>query len=76
MKVKLLRKLRKEGRNQIHVYSVTRSRNIVIGMSYGFNEDKYHGLFNLGDTEDEVLEKAAKIYINYYILNHKRNKRK
>ena len=76
MKVKLLRKLRKEGRNQIHVYSVTRSRNIVTGMSYGFNEDKYSGLFNLGDTEEEVLEKAAKIYINDYILNHKRNKRK
>lgn len=76
MKVKLLRKLRKEGRNQIHVYSVTRSRNILTGMSYGFNEDKYRGLFNLGDTEEEVLEKATKIYINDYILNHKRNKRK
>ena len=39
MKVKLLKKLRKRGRNQINIHSVTKSDGIVVGMSIGYDDD-------------------------------------
>ncbi len=36
-------------------------------MSYGFDLDEYRGLFELGDTEQDVKNKAAKIYIQKYL---------
>lgn len=67
MKAKLLKKLRKEGRCQITILSVTTTTTTwhgedVTGMSYSYNDDDYRGLFCIGDTADEVREKAMKIY--------------
>ena len=67
MKYKLLKKLRRRGRNQITIHSITRTDDCITGMSYGFDEDEYRGLFDFGDTEEEVKNKAARIYIEGYL---------
>ena len=72
MKTKLLRRLRAEGQNQISVHSVTKSGGTVIGMSYGYNEDKYAGLFFFGNTEKMVKKKAERIYIEDYLKAKRR----
>ena len=63
MKTKLLKKLRNIGRNQINIYSVTTNSYGTIGMHYGCNDEAYLGLYNLGDTEKDVRDKAMKIYL-------------
>ena len=45
MKVRLLKKLRRRGQNQVRIYSVTKSNGTVTGMRYGYNDDKYSNLF-------------------------------
>ena len=67
MKCRLLKRLRRRGRNQVNIHSVTTSGDLVTGMSYGFDEDEYSGLFDLGDTEADVKDKAARIYIQGYL---------
>lgn len=66
MKAKLLKRLRAIGRNQINIYSVTRTTTwrgeFITGMSYSCNNGVYAGLFELGDTEEDVRNKAMKIY--------------
>lgn len=66
MKTKLLKKLRSIARDQIHIYSVTRTTTwrgeLVTGMIYGYSNSAYKGLFTLGDSEDDVYNKAIKIY--------------
>lgn len=66
MKAKLLKKLRTTGRNQIDIYSVTKTTTwrgeYITGMSYCYHNDDYSGLFELGDTEEDVRNKAMKIY--------------
>jgi len=64
MKVKLLKRLRDIGRGMVNVHSITKENGISIGMKYGFDYDEYKGLFKLGDTEDDIKEKAARVYIN------------
>lgn len=68
MKAKLLKRLRTIGRNQINIHSVTRTTTwrgeFITGMRYGYNNDAYAGLFELGDTEEDVRNKAMKIYID------------
>ena len=63
MKAKLLKKLRNRGRSMIYIYSVTRSGDTVTGMKYGYDFPEYRGLFFFGNTEHDVREKAARIYI-------------
>jgi len=63
MKVKLLKKLRQRGRSQISIHSVTKTNGVVAGMGMGYSEDAYSELFYYGDTEDEVLNLAARIYL-------------
>ena len=63
MKVKLLKILRKIGRNKIKIYSFTTTNGTVTGMKIGYDEDEYRGLFSLGDTEQDVKEKACQIYL-------------
>lgn len=67
MKAKLLKKLRDEGRSKINIISFTKTNGIYTGMSYGFDDDEYRGLFKIGDTESSIKEKAARIYINTHI---------
>lgn len=63
MKTKLLRKLRNEGRSKINILSLTTSCGMITGMTIGYDEPEYRGLFSLGDSKDTVLNKAAKIYM-------------
>jgi len=67
MKVKLLKRLRKEGMRQIDIHTTTRTNGIMSGMSYSYSDSKYKGLFNYGDSEFDVLKKAAHIYMEDYI---------
>lgn len=77
MKTKLLKKLRNQGRNKVNIYSITRTNNCITGMSYGFDEPEYRGLFSLGDTAQIVKEKACRIYMNskieYFRNRYKRH---
>ena len=72
MKSKLLKKLRRRGRNQITIHSITKTDGCITGMSYGFDEDEYRGLFDFGDTEEEVKNKAARIYIEGYLKDKRK----
>ena len=63
MKVKLLKILRKIGRNKIKIYSFTTTNGTVTGMKIGYDEDEYRRLFSFGDTEAVVKEKACQIYL-------------
>lgn len=62
MKIKLLRKLRREANSQITFYSITKTNGEITGMSYGMNDDAYRGLFSWGNTEQDVMKKAAAIF--------------
>ena len=68
MKAKLLKKLRKKGRNQIDILSVTTTRmwghEITTGIKYSYQSDEYANLFHIGLTEDEVKNMACKIFLN------------
>ena len=63
MRVKLLKILRKIGRNKIIIYSFTTTNGTVTGMKIGYDDDEYRGLFSFGDTEQDVKEKACQIYL-------------
>ncbi len=71
MNIRLLKKLREQGRNKISIYSVIKTDDIVTGMSLGYNESEYCGLFEFGDTKEQVLKKAEHIYIENYLTNLK-----
>lgn len=63
MKTRLLKRLRREGRNQITIYSVKcDATGTVIGMRYGYNSDEYARLWFFGMTPDELRDKAMRIY--------------
>ena len=83
MKVKLLKKLRKEGRDEIVIYSTIESSNHIVGMSMGYNnhsDNRYDNLFKFGDTPQIVKEKAMNIYmsknINLFRKKYKKYSRK
>lgn len=79
MKTKLLKMLRAQGRCQISIHSVTTTISwrgeLITGMRYGYSNDAYRGLFTLGDTEEEVRDKAMRIYMRENI-EHFREKYK
>lgn len=62
MKVKLLKRFLNNANRQITVYSITTNRGCVTGMSYGYNDDRYAGLFSWGDDEEDVMRKVRQIY--------------
>ena len=64
MKVKLLKRLRRIGRDQIQILSVTTTGGCTTGMSYSHPGEGYRELFSFGDTKEEVIERACKIYMN------------
>jgi hypothetical protein len=71
MKVKLLKKLRRRGQDQVNVYSITTTGGTTTGMSYGHPGGKYRNLFCFGDTEQDVKKKAERIYIEDYLQAEK-----
>jgi len=71
MKAKLLKKLRRRGRSEINIRSVTTTNGTVTGMSIGYSDDAYSGLFGFGDTKEDVLKQAEHIYITNYLKTHK-----
>ena len=58
----------------VNIYSVTTCRGLVTGMSYGYSSPEYSDLFFLGDTEDDVRDKAMRIYITNYIEQKRKRK--
>lgn len=66
MKTKLLKKLRARGYYKIDVYSITKTFGSITGMRYGHNGD-YGGLFEYGDTEEDVRKKASRRYLELNI---------
>ena len=73
MKTKLLRRLRREGRCQIRVYSVRKDMDgTVVGIRYGYNSDEYAHLWHFAMTSDELKSEAMKIYILRRIAELKR----
>lgn len=75
MKTKLLKKLRKLGRNTINIHSVTTTNGTPTGMGYSYNGD-YENVFNYGDTKEDVLKKVEKIYLIKNIVYIRRKYRK
>ena len=86
MKAKLLKKLREEGRDKVHIWSTTTEKRrfsegwITVGMSYSFNEPEYGDLFFIGDTEEDVKDRAMRIFfeknIDYIREKYKKYTRK
>ena len=76
MRTKLLRRLRAEGRDVITIYSIKTRGGLVVGMSYGCPSDDYHGLFSLGDDENDVRDKAMRIYIEKEIERRRKKNSK
>lgn len=72
MKTKLLKKLRKKGRSQVFVSSITRTNGIITGMSIQYEDEKYGDLLDTCNTEEDIKNEAARIYIADYIQIHKR----
>lgn len=68
MKVKLLKKLRKKGRNKIHINSVTTTNDRVTGMSITYSDKDYMRIFKLGMTKEEVYKKAEHVFISKYLF--------
>lgn len=68
MKAKLLKKLRKIGRNKITILSITttwsESGPYTTGMKYSYTEPEYADLFGMFDTEEDVRNRAMRIFLN------------
>lgn len=66
MKTKLLKKLRRFGRDRVTIYSVTTEESwrgkYVTGMSIGYSKPQYAHLFSFGMTAEDVKKKAQKIF--------------
>lgn len=64
MKTKLLRRLRREGRCQINIYSVRKDMDgTVVGMSYGYSSDEYAHLWHFAMSPDDLKEEAERVKI-------------
>lgn len=76
MKTKLLKRLRSIGRDQVTIYSITKTNGYITGMEYGHSGEGYRDLFCGGDTEEVVKEKACRVWLsqNIEILRHKYRK--
>lgn len=76
MKTKLLRRLRREGRCQINIYSVRKDMDgTVIGVSYGYSSDEYANLWHFAMTPDDLKEEAARIYMNRRVAELKQKRK-
>ena len=76
MRVKLLRRLRREGRCQINIYSVRKDMDgTVVGVSYGCSSDEYANLWHFAMSPDDLKEEAARIYMNRRVAELKQKRR-
>ena len=67
MKTALLKRLTRQSRNEVTIHSITKDGDgFAIGMSYGYDENCYKGLFELGDIEKGIMQKVRHIYIQRY----------
>jgi len=64
MKVKLLKRLRRDARNKIRVISTTTTNGVHSGSSYSYSDNDYSGLRG---TKEELLKQAEHIFIENYI---------
>ncbi len=64
MKVKLLKRLRSQSRDEVHINSVTTSGGTVTGMSIGYDDNCYEGIFDFGNTEEDVMRKVFHIFFS------------
>lgn len=67
MKAKLLKKLREIGRNKVTILSITTtsrfgSEPYTTGMRYSYTEPEYANLFCMFDTEEDVRNRAMRIF--------------
>ena len=62
MKVKLLKRLRRLMDSELTVRSITKTNGTVTGMSYAFSKEFYRGIWDYGDTEEDVKKKVRQIY--------------
>ena len=66
MKTKLLKILRRFGRDRVTIYSVTTEESwrgkYVTGMSVGYSLPQYANIFSFGMTEEDVKKKAMRIF--------------
>ena len=76
MKTKLLKKLRKIGRNQIDIWAISTTNELTTGMNYAHPGENYRNLFCIGDTESDVKNKAYKIWLTMNIEQIRRKYRR
>ena len=67
MKVKLLKKLRRRGRDKITVISITRTNGSITGITYSYSDDDYKGFLKTCWSEEELLKKSERVYIKKYL---------
>lgn len=72
MKAKLLKILRRRGRDKVHIHSYTTRDNRIVGMKYGYSDNLYADIFYLGDSVDDVKNRAARRYMTDYVARVKR----
>lgn len=63
MKATLLKKLRARGRRKITILSISTQGDLVVGMTIGYDDDAYSGIWSFGNSENDVLQKAGNIYL-------------
>jgi len=69
MKCKLLKRLRAKGRESVNIISITKTDNIITGIRYSYDDSMYSELFRLGDSAEDIKNKAVRIYIEDYLDN-------
>lgn len=59
MKVKLLKKIRRQAYRELTISSITRDgQGTITGMSYRYDDPIYRNVFSFGNTEQEVMTKV------------------
>lgn len=72
MKTKLLKKLRRESKDQVILYTVTKTNGEHSGLKYGYDNNAYAGLSDSNSVE-EFYQKVFQIYME---VNNNKLKRK
>jgi hypothetical protein len=79
MKSKLLKKLRADGRDAVHVYKVVRTNGMVTGIGCGFSDERASELYDFwefGEEPDDYIERVARAYMRNNIERYRKEYRK